>query len=53
MDYDYYPLEWHDPYKNRRIACGSQLYEALKIKRQDKVRRQEQWMDNFGPSLPR
>jgi nitroreductase len=47
MDYDYYPLEWHDPYKNRRIACGSQLYDALKIKRQDKARRQEQWMDNY------
>ena len=47
MDYDYYPLEWHDPYKGRRIACGSQLYEALKIKRLDKVRRQEQWIDNY------
>src|SRR3989339_794107 len=31
MDYQYYPLEWHDPYKRRRVSCGAQLYAALNI----------------------
>lgn len=47
MDYHYYPLDWHDPYKKRRIACGSQLYSALKIDRKDKERRLEQWIANY------
>ena len=47
LDYHYYPVEWHEPYKTRRIACGSQLYNALKIDRKDKVRRLEQWIANY------
>jgi nitroreductase len=47
MDYYYYPLEWHEPYKNRRITCGSQLYGALQIGRKDKKRRIEQWIANY------
>lgn len=47
MDYHYYPLEWHEPYKRRRVVCGSQLYAALGIERQDKVRRLEQWIANY------
>jgi len=46
-DYNYYPLEWHEPYKTRRIACGVQLYESLHIGRKDKDRRLEQWMANY------
>ncbi|MDR3629740.1 MAG: nitroreductase [Desulfocapsaceae bacterium] len=47
MDYNYYPLEWQEPYKGRRIACGIQLYESLHIGRKDKARRLEQWVANY------
>jgi nitroreductase len=47
MDYHYYPLEWHDPYKKRRVACGAKLYTALGIERHDKTRRLEQWIANY------
>lgn len=46
-DYRYYPLKWTDPYKSRRTACGMQLYSALGIERDDKVRRLEQWIANY------
>jgi nitroreductase len=46
-DYNYYPLEWHEPYKSRRIACGVQLYDALHIGRKDRERRMEQWVANY------
>lgn len=46
-DYVYYPEKWGEPYKSRRIACGVQLYSTLKIERQDKQRRQDQWAANF------
>lgn len=47
MDYIYYPTEWVDPYKSRRVACGMQLYTALHIEREDKQRRREQWAANY------
>ena len=47
MDYHYYPLEWHEPFKKRRVTCGAQLYSALNIERQDKERRFEQWAANY------
>lgn len=47
MDYLYYPVEWHEPYKKRRVACGAQLYAALNIKRHDKAGRIEQWIANY------
>ncbi|GAB6190439.1 nitroreductase [Desulfocastanea catecholica] len=47
MDYLYYPVEWHEPYKQRRVACGAQLYGALNIDRRDKARRREQWIANY------
>jgi nitroreductase len=47
MDYLYYPLEWHDPYKRRRVSCGAQLYSALNIERHDKAGRIEQWIANY------
>ena len=46
-DYQYYPLEWIEPYKQRRVDCGAQLYEALDIKREDRDRRREQWARNY------
>jgi nitroreductase len=47
MDYLYYPTEWSEPYKSRRIACGLQLYSALHIKREDRQRRRDQWVANY------
>lgn len=47
MDYQYYPVEWKEPYKSRRIACGLQLYGALDIGRQDTQRQQDQWAANY------
>ena len=47
MDYTYYPLEWQEPYKKRRVSCGAQLYSALNIERRDKARRLEQWIANY------
>jgi nitroreductase len=41
MDYQYYPCEWHEPYKTRRKACGLQLYTALEISRDDKEKQRE------------
>ncbi len=47
MDYQYYPVTWHEPYKKRRIICGSELYSALNIARNDKEGRLEQWIANY------
>jgi len=47
MDYHYYPKEWVAPYKARRVATGTQLYEQLDIKREDKDVRLKQWEANY------
>ena len=47
MAYQYYPLEWDEPYKSRRVSCGLQLYSALGIERGDKERKLDQWAANF------
>ena len=47
MDYNYYPVKWKEPFKKRRVVCGTQLYSALKIERKDKARRTEQWVANY------
>lgn len=46
-DFQYYPLEWTPLYKQRRVDCGAQLYDALQIKRADTERRREQWARNY------
>ncbi|HDK38539.1 MAG TPA: nitroreductase [Thiolapillus brandeum] len=46
-DYDYYPGEWIDPYKQRRFQCGMDLYQALEIGREDKDRRIEAALNNY------
>jgi len=48
MDYKYYPDKWFEPYKERRVKCGFQLYDALNIKRQDHEKRKEQWINNYN-----
>jgi nitroreductase len=47
MDYQYYPYEWHKPYKVRRKATGVQLYTALGIARENKEKRLIQWAANY------
>ena len=47
MDYHYYPVNWKDPFKARRIACGMALYGALGIEREDYERRKSQWIANY------
>ncbi|MCG8428560.1 MAG: nitroreductase [Chromatiales bacterium] len=47
MDYQYYPLEWQGIYKDRRKACGLQLYSTLQISREDKERQLDQWAANY------
>ena len=46
-DFQYYPLEWTELYKQRRVDCGAQLYDALDIKREDREGRREQWARNY------
>ena len=45
--YQYYPLDWQSPYKERRLACGLQLYSTLDIKREDKQKQLDQRARNF------
>ena len=47
MDYQYYPLEWVEPYKTRRRACGLQMYTTLDISRDDKQKQLDQWALNY------
>lgn len=47
MDYQYYPIQWKQPYKNRRVRCGSQLYSAIGVARKDKEGRMRQWKANY------
>jgi nitroreductase len=47
MDYSYYPLEWSEPYKERRKVCGLQMYSALNISREDKQRQLDRWAANY------
>jgi nitroreductase len=46
-DYDYYPENWQEPFKTRRIACGLQLYQTLGIDRKDQQGRLQQWEANY------
>lgn len=47
MDYQYYPVQWEEPYKGRRKACGLQMYSTLNITREDKQRQLDQWAANY------
>lgn len=42
-----YPDKLKSPYRERRYECGMALYEALDIKREDKLRRKAQWQENY------
>jgi len=47
MDYQYYPLEWREPYKSRRKATGLLMYQTLGITREDKAKQIAQWRANY------
>lgn len=47
-DYTYYPKQWVEPYKARRMACGLALYTALKIGRNDQDARIKSWNNNYS-----
>ena len=43
----YYPLNWINPYKKRRITTGAGLYKHLEVNRKDDEKRKELWHDNY------
>ncbi len=43
----YYPVNWVNPYKKRRIVTGSGLYKLMEVDRKDNDTRIEMWKDNF------
>jgi len=43
-----FPMEYPTPYKERRIGCGSALYTAMGIARDDKAGRYDAWLRNYG-----
>lgn len=43
----YYPLEWKNPYKKRRVVTGIGLYQLMGVDRKDNDTRIEMWKDNF------
>ncbi|PIE65564.1 MAG: nitroreductase [Desulfobacterales bacterium] len=47
MDYQYYPTQWKEPYKRRRVHCGAGLYKLLGIDRKDRESRMKQWVANY------
>ena len=46
-EYDYYPVEWFEPYKSRRRQIGYDLYASLGIERDDYDARTRQMLRNF------
>ena len=43
----YYPLNWVNPYKKRRISTGAGLYKLMEVDRKDNDTRIKMWHDNF------
>ncbi|QFR49825.1 nitroreductase [Sulfurimonas lithotrophica] len=43
----YYPINWKNPYKKRRIVTGAGLYQLMGVDRKDNETRIEMWKDNF------
>ena len=46
-DYQYYPAQWFDPFKERRKRCGLAMYQALEIRREDTDRQKAAWNNNY------
>ncbi|MEA2027465.1 MAG: nitroreductase [Campylobacterota bacterium] len=47
MDYQYYPLQWKEPYRSRRKDTGLLMYQTLGINKEDKTKQIEQWKQNY------
>jgi nitroreductase len=47
MGYNYYPLKWEEPYKSRRKETGMLMYSTLDIKKEDKEKQFNQWLQNY------
>ena len=43
----YYPVNWVNPYKKRRIVTGAGLYKLMGVDRKDEATRTKMWHDNF------
>ena len=43
----YYPVNWINPYKKRRIVTGAGLYQLMEVDRHDNAKRQQMWFDNY------
>jgi len=43
-----FPLEYPSPYRENRIACGSALYTAMGVAREDKAGRYDAWLRNYA-----
>ena len=43
----YYPVNWVNPYKKRRITTGAGLYTLMEVDRKDNDTRVKMWHDNF------
>ncbi len=43
----YYPVNWVNPYKKRRIVTGAGLYKLMGVDRKDNDTRIDMWKDNF------
>ena len=43
-----FPLDFPSPYKERRVACGVALYQAMGVARDDKAGRYDAWLRNYA-----
>lgn len=43
-----FPIEYPEPYRSHRRACGHALYEAMDIAREDRARRYDAWLRNYA-----
>jgi nitroreductase len=43
-----FPLDYPTPYKERRVACGAALYQAMGVARDDKAGRYDAWLRNYA-----
>lgn len=43
----YYPVNWVNPYKKRRVITGAGLYKLMEVDRKDNETRMKMWHDNF------
>lgn len=47
-DYQYYPVEWFEPYSTRKTACGIAMYRSLGLIRKTPESRLQAWDRNYA-----